>query len=144
MMRTSLCDQLGIVHPSFSVGMGGSAGPELVAAVSNAGACGVLGTGARPASQLRERIRHLRTLTDKPFGVNILLPLLQEGQIETCLDEKIPILVLFWGDPTPYVAEAHRRGIKVLIQVGSVEEARAAGQRGWTRSSLRGLRPAGM
>lgn len=66
----------------------------------------------------------------KPFGVNILLPLLQEGQIETCLDEKIPILVLFWGDPTPYVEEAHRCGTKVFIQVGSVEEARAAAAAG--------------
>jgi len=77
-----------------------------------------------------QEIRRLRTLTDKPFGVNIILPLLQEGQIETCLDEKIPILVLFWGDPKPYVKEAHRRGTKVFIQVGSVEEAEAAAEAG--------------
>ena len=106
------------------------AGPELAAAVSNAGACGVLGMGGLPAPYIRRQIQHLRTLTDKPFGVNILLPLLQEGQIETCLDEKIPILVLFWGDPKPYVEEAHRRGTKVFIQVGSVEEARAAAEAG--------------
>src|SRR5713101_8026160 len=126
MLKTPLCRQVGMEHPIFSVGMGESAGPALVAAVSNAGACGVLGMGVQPASSLRERIRHLRTLTDKPFGVNIILPFAQEGQIETCFDEQIPLLVLFWGDPTPYVAEAHRRGIKVFIQVGSVEEAQAA------------------
>jgi nitronate monooxygenase/enoyl-[acyl-carrier protein] reductase II len=72
----------------------------------------------------------LRTLTDKPFGVNIILPMLQEGQIEACLDEKVPILVLFWGDPKPYVEEAHKRGTKVFIQVGSVEEAKTAAQAG--------------
>ena len=131
MLKTLLCRQLGIEYPIFSVGMGGGmAGPELAAAVSNAGACGVLGMGGLPAPYIRRQIQHLRTLTDKPFGVNILLPLLQEGQIETCLDEKIPILVLFWGDPKPYVEEAHRRGTKVFIQVGSVEEARAAAEAG--------------
>lgn len=131
MLKTALCRQLGIEYPIFSVGIGGGmAGPELVAAVSNAGACGVLGMGGLPALYIRQQIQRLRTLTDKPFGVNIILPLLQEGQIETCLDEKIPILVLFWGDPKPYVEEAHRRGTKVFIQVGSVEEAKAAAEAG--------------
>ncbi len=131
MLKTALCRQLGIEYPIFSVGMGGGmAGPALVAAVSNAGACGVLGMGGLPAPYIRQQIQHLRTLTDKPFGVNILLPLLQEGQIEACLDEKVPILVLFWGDPKPYVEEAHRHGTKVFVQVGSVEEARAAAEAG--------------
>jgi NAD(P)H-dependent flavin oxidoreductase YrpB (nitropropane dioxygenase family) len=110
--------------------MGPAAGSELAAAVSNAGGCGVLGGGGAPAPYLRQEIQRLRTLTDKPFGVNLLLPHLQEGQIEACLDEKTLILVLFWGDPTPYVNEAHRRGTKVFIQVGSVEEAQAAAAAG--------------
>jgi NAD(P)H-dependent flavin oxidoreductase YrpB (nitropropane dioxygenase family) len=127
MRTTILCHQLGLTYPLFLAGMGGGiSGPELVAAVSNAGACGVLGMGGLPAPYIRQQIRRVRALTDKPFGVNLLLPLLQEGQIDACLDEKVPILVLFWGDPTPFVAEAHRRGIKVFIQVGSVEEAAAA------------------
>jgi NAD(P)H-dependent flavin oxidoreductase YrpB (nitropropane dioxygenase family) len=109
---------------------GGMAGPELVAAVSNAGGCGVLGMGGLPAPYIRQQIQQLRALTNKPFGVNIILPMLQEGQIETCLDEKVPILVLFWGDPKPYVEEAHKRGTKVFIQVGSVEEAKAAAAAG--------------
>ena len=106
------------------------AGPELVAAVSNAGACGVLGMGGLPAPYIRQQIHQLRTLTNKPFGVNLLLPLLQEGQIETCLDEQVPFIVLFWGDPTPYVTEAHRRGTKVFLQAGSVEESQAAARAG--------------
>ncbi|NOT57503.1 MAG: nitronate monooxygenase [Deltaproteobacteria bacterium] len=131
MLQTPLCRQLGIEYPIFSVGMGGGmAGPELVAAVSNAGGCGVLGMGGLPARYIRQQIQQLRTLTDKPFGVNIILPMLQEGQIETCLDEKVPFIVLFWGDPKPYIAEAHKRGTKVFIQVGSVEEAKAAAAAG--------------
>jgi nitronate monooxygenase len=131
MLQTPLCRQLGIEYPIFSVGMGGGmAGPELVAAVSNAGGCGVLGMGGLPARYIRQQIQHLRTLTDKPFGVNIILPMLQEGQIEACFDEKVPILVLFWGDPQPYVEEAHKRGTKVFIQVGSVAEAKAAAAAG--------------
>ena len=130
MMRTPLCRELGIEYPIFSVGMGSAAGPELAAAVSNAGGCGVLGGYGALAPYLRQEIQRLRTLTNKPFGVNLILPLLWEGQIETCLDEKIPILILFWGDPKPYIEEAHRRGTKVFVQVGSVEEAKAAAEAG--------------
>src|SRR5262245_14946047 len=131
MLKTPLCRQLGVEYPIFSVGFGGGmAGPELAAAVSNAGACGVLGMGGVPAPYVAKQVRRLRELTDKPFGVNILLPLLQEGQIEACLDERVPVLVLFWGDPKPYVEEAHRHGTKVFIQVGSVEEAKAAAAAG--------------
>src|SRR5262245_4705801 len=131
MLQTPLCRQLGIAYPIFSVGMGGGmAGPDLVAAVSNAGGCGVLGMGGLPGPYIRKQIQQLRTLTTKPFGVNIILPMLQEGQVETCLEEKVPILVLFWGDPKPYIEEAHKRGTKVFIQVGSVEEAQAAAAAG--------------
>jgi nitronate monooxygenase len=131
MLKTPLCRQLGVEYPIFSVGFGGGmAGPELAAAVSNAGACGVLGMGGVPAPYIAKQVKRLRELTDKPFGVNIILPLLQEGQIEVCLDERVPVLVLFWGDPRPYVEEAHRRGTKVFIQVGSVEEAQAAAAAG--------------
>jgi nitronate monooxygenase len=131
MLTTLLCRQLGIDYPLFSAGMGGViAGPALVAAVSHAGACGVLGMGALLAPSIQQQIQHVRRLTTKLFGVNLLLLLLQEGQIEVCLDEQIPILVLFWGDPTPYIEAAHRRGIKVFLQVGAVAEAKAAAAAG--------------
>jgi len=129
-VNTPLCHQLGITYPIFSVGMAISAGPELAAAVSNAGGCGVLGAGLMPVPHMRTRIAALRRLTDRPFGVNLVLDVLQEGQIEACFDTKIPLLVLFWGDPAPYVKDAHRHGIKVFIQVGSVEEAVAAATTG--------------
>ena len=130
-LRTPVCERLDVRHPIFSVGMGGGmAGPALAAAVSEAGGCGVLGMGGMPAPIVREQIRALRSLTDRTFGVNVILPLLQEGQIEACLDERVPLLVLFWGDAEPYVAEAHRRGTAVFLQVGSVDEAVAAADAG--------------
>ena len=144
MLKTALCRQLGVEYPIFSVGMGGGmAGPELTAAVSNAGGCGVFGGGGLPAPYIRDQLQQVRSLTDKPFGVNIILPLLQEGQIETCLEENVPILVLFWGDPKPYVEEAHRRGTKVFIQVGSVEEAQAAAEAGVDAIIAQGIEAGG-
>ncbi len=106
MLTTPLCHQLGITYPIFSVGMGALAGPELAAAVSNAGACGVLGRVAgAPASHLRQQIQRMRTLTDKPFGVNIILARLQEEWIDVCFAEQVPLLVFFWGDPAPYIPD---------------------------------------
>jgi len=125
-LQTPLCRAMGIEFPIFSVGMSWLAGPELAAAVSNAGGCGVVGMAGMSGEQVYPRIQQARAQTNKPFGVNVILARLQEGQIEACLDERVPLIVFFWGDPTPYVAQAHRRGTKVFVQVGSVEEARAA------------------
>lgn len=131
MLSTPLLRQLGVELPIFSAGMGGNmAGPELTAAVSNAGGFGVIGLGGLPAPFMREQIKKLRTLTRKPFGVNIIMPMMQEGQIEVCMDERVPVMILFWGDPKPYIADAHRRGIKVFLQVGDVDEAANAAAAG--------------
>jgi NAD(P)H-dependent flavin oxidoreductase YrpB (nitropropane dioxygenase family) len=103
----------------------------------------VLGGVFLPAPALRKAIHRLRTLTDKPFGVNLILPLLQEEQIEACLAERVPLLVLFWGDPRPYVAEAQRGHTKVFIQVGSVEEATAAAAAGVDAMIAQGVEAGG-
>jgi NAD(P)H-dependent flavin oxidoreductase YrpB (nitropropane dioxygenase family) len=130
MLQTALARDIGVRLPIFSVGMSWLAGPELAAAVSDAGGCGVVGlTGMSPAD-VRARIRKTRELTNRPFGANIILARLQEGQIEACLDEGAPLLVLFWGDPAPYVAAAHRQQTKVFLQIGSVAEAKAAADAG--------------
>ena len=73
-LHTRLCDLLGIEYPILQSGMGGIAGPELVAAVSNAGGLGILAGFLLTADQIREAIRAIRRQTDKPFGVNLLLP----------------------------------------------------------------------
>jgi nitronate monooxygenase len=72
--RTRLCDLLRIDYPILQSGMGGIAGPDLAAAVSNAGGLGILAGFGLTADQLREAIRAIRSKTNKPFGVNLLLP----------------------------------------------------------------------
>ena len=136
MPRTPLCDLLGITHPILNVGFAMPAGPELAAAVSNAGGLGVIGGTGQSAAIVHERVGRTRALTDRPFGVNVILadqlrrvtPL--ADTIAACLAERVPVLVLFWGDPAPYVESAHSVGTKVLVQVGSVAEARAAAAAG--------------
>jgi len=73
-LRTKLCEMLGIEYPVILAGMGGVARAELVAAVSNAGGLGVIGAAVMPPDELRREIRKVRDLTDKPFGVDLLLP----------------------------------------------------------------------
>jgi NAD(P)H-dependent flavin oxidoreductase YrpB (nitropropane dioxygenase family) len=79
-----------------------------------------------PPEVLRQEIRRLRELTRKPFGVNLLLPAGVEEHVSVCLEERVPLLSLFWGDPSPYVDSAHAAGALVMHQIGSVDEARAA------------------
>jgi len=129
-LKTPICDALGIDHPILSVGFGPGAGPQLAAAVSSAGACGCLGSGGSSATRIRELIGTVRALTSKPFGVNVVLQINREGVVEACLDEGVPLLVMFWGDPKPWIADAHRSGVRVFVQVGSVAEARTAADAG--------------
>ena len=73
-LRSRICEMLGIEYPILLAGMGGASVPALAAAVSNAGGLGVLGAAACSPEQLRDWIRQTRELTDKPFGVDTLLP----------------------------------------------------------------------
>jgi nitronate monooxygenase len=143
MLRTELCDRLGIEYPILSAGFGPGAAPEVVAAISNAGGCGVLGASGFSVPYLRELIARVRTLTTKPFGVNLVLEDIEPGPIEACLEERVPLLVFFWGDPGPYVGPAHAHGVKVAIQVGSAQEARAAASRGVDFVIAQGLEAGG-
>ena len=70
-LHTPLCDLLGVKHPIMLAGMGGVSYAELVAAVSNAGGYGVLGMAGRTPEFIRDEMRKVKSLTDKPFGVNI-------------------------------------------------------------------------
>jgi len=72
----------------------------------------------------------VRALTDKPFGVNLLLNFPIDDQVAVCLEERVSVLSLFWGDPTPYVDRAHAAGVKVFHQVGSVADAQRAAAAG--------------
>lgn len=118
--------------------MGMAAGPELAAAVSDAGGFGVIGGGGgTPPGPLSRRVGQARTLTRSPFGVNVIIDQTDPGddvwlrdQVAAISQMDVAAIVLFWGDPAPYVKTAHDRGVKVLIQVGSTEEAMAAAAAG--------------
>jgi nitronate monooxygenase len=130
-MKTKLCQMLGIEHPIIAAPMGPDlTGPDLVAAVSNAGGLGILQAQFRSPPVFRREIRRVRALTAKPFGVNLLLHFPVEDRVAICLEERVPVLSLFWGDPTPYVGRAHAAGVKVFHQVGSVANARRAAAAG--------------
>jgi len=140
-LRTPLCELLGIEYPILNVGFAAAAVPELAAAVSNAGGLGVLGVGL-PPDEIRRRITRTRELTSRPFGGNMIIAALasphfdettrelHRQRIPVALEERLPVLVLFWGDPAPFVGPAHDAGAKLLVQVGTVEEAVAAAKAG--------------
>ncbi|RAL49461.1 hypothetical protein DM860_012894 [Cuscuta australis] len=103
-------------------------GPELVAAVANSGGLGLLrAPDWEDPDRVREIIRKTRTLTDKPFGIGVVLAFPHEENVKAILDEKVAVLQLYWGEcPEELVFAAHKAGVKVVPQVGSYEEAKRA------------------
>src|ERR1700683_4602085 len=121
-MRNPLCELLGIEQPIVQAPM--SAVPELAAAVSNAGALGMLAlTWSTPAG---DPVRETATLTDRPFGGNLILNSDQHRRVDEALEAGMRIVSLMWGDPAGYVERVHDANGIVLHTVGSAEEARRA------------------
>ena len=104
--------------------MGGPAVPELAAAVSNAGALGMLALSW--ADDAGGVVRELQELTTRPFGANFGLQLDQHERLDSVLAAGLRIVSLFWGDPSPYVEQVHAAGALLLHTVGSAEEAKRA------------------
>ncbi|MEQ8230857.1 MAG: nitronate monooxygenase [Gammaproteobacteria bacterium] len=127
-----LLDRLHTSAPLWSAGMGGGlAGPALTAAVSEAGGFGVLGCGGGlPRAEVSRLIAQTRALTSRAFGANVILPMSDGSDIEACFDARVPVLVLFWGDVQPFVADAHRRDMYVVAQCGGPDDAVAAADAG--------------
>jgi nitronate monooxygenase len=154
-LSTPLCEMLEIDLPIFSVGFGDGAGPELAAAVSNAGACGVLGFSAIPTDEIARRIDQTRNLTQRPFGGNIIIAALEapnipeefktaaRERIATAIAGRVRLLVLLWGDGSPFVEDAHANGVHVALQVGSVEEAKRAADAGVDAVIVQGVEAGG-
>ena len=125
MLRTAICDLLGIKYPIIQGGMAHVATAELVSAVANAGGLGFIGAGAAEADWVREQINLTRQKTDKPFGVNILLiSPFAEQVVEVVLEEKVAVVTTGAGNPGPYIPRFKGAGIKVMPVVASVALAR--------------------
>lgn len=120
-------------------------GPELVAAVANAGGIGILRAPDWEAPEyLRELIRKTRTLTDKPFGICIVLAFPHKENIRVVLDERVALLHVSWGDyPGDLVSEAHHAGVKVIHQIGCFEDAEKAKIAGVDAIMVQGLEAGG-
>jgi nitronate monooxygenase len=104
--------------------MGGPAVPQLAAAVSNAGALGMLALSW--SGDAGAAVHELRGLTEHPFGGNFGLQLDQSDRLDSALEAGLRIVSLFWGDPDPYVERIHTAGALLLHTIGSAEEAKRA------------------
>ena len=144
-MQRFLEDEFSVEIPVLNAGMGvAMAGPELVAALSEAGGLGVLGTGGLTAPEIEAHILRTRQLTGRPFGANLIIPLFSQGdEVDTVLRLQVPLLVLFWGDPAPYVADAKKAGVCLVAQCGSVDEAVRAAEAGVDAVILQGVEAGG-
>ena len=134
MIHTRICDLLGIAHPVVLGGMGTATNAALVAAVSNAGGLGTLGTSAFNAPQLDAEIGAIRERTDKPFGVNHLLFQIQEDMFQVTLGARPAIAAFAWAkkdqELRDYFQRAHDVGCKVMYMAGEVPEAMRAAEAG--------------
>ncbi len=122
-LDTPVCEVLGIEVPILQAGMAIYTSAELVAAVSNAGGLGIIGSLGRSQDDLRDEIRRVRALTSRPFGVNHVICQIDDDCVELTLAQRVPVLSLSWGRAADLTARAHEAGLKVLHQVSTPEEA---------------------
>jgi NAD(P)H-dependent flavin oxidoreductase YrpB (nitropropane dioxygenase family) len=128
MIRTRVCELLGIEHPVALGGMGSVYSPELVAAVSNAGGFGAMGCHYLSPEQIHAGTAAVRRLTNKPFALNFLLFDIHEDGFAAALDLRPSAIALAWPRPEqdlkPFIDRAHAVGAKVTFMAGGVPEAR--------------------
>ncbi len=124
-MKTRVTELLGIEYPIIQGGMAWVAEHNLAAAVANAGGLGLIGAGGAPADFVREQIRKAKELTDKPFGVNVMLMNPEADAIaQVIVDEGVKVVTTGAGNPGKYMAMWKEAGVKVIPVVASVAMAK--------------------
>lgn len=124
-MKTRVTEAIGIEKPIFQGGMAWISEHKLAAAVSNAGGLGIISAMNAPADYLRKEIRACRELTDKPFGVNVMLMSPHVAEVaQVLIEEHVPVITTGAGMPDKYMKEWVPAGIKVVPVVPSVAIAR--------------------
>lgn len=124
-LTTPLCRFLGVTRPIVQAPI--TASPELVAGVSNAGGLGMIPVTWIGTDDLRNMIGDVRRQTELPFGVNVVLSLMEDQQhanLDVALEAGVPVVSTFWGDPTPLIERIHNAGAIAMHTIGSAEEAR--------------------
>jgi nitronate monooxygenase len=107
---TAFCRLVGVPLPIVQAPIGGLATPEVASAASEAGALGMLATTWKEPDEIDAILGRMAELTDRPFGVNLILRTPQEERLRRCLDGGVRIVSFFWGDPAPLVPIAHAAG----------------------------------
>jgi nitronate monooxygenase len=128
-IRTELCERLGIEVPVVQAPIGRVSSPELAAAVSNAGGLGMLGLSFLDGAGIDGWVRETKALTDSPFGANLILKWDQRERLVACLEAGVRLISYHWSNlspGSPYVDEVHSAGALVMLNVGSAEEAKLA------------------
>ncbi len=130
MLNTRACTLVGVEHPVFLGGMSSHTTPEMVAGVSNAGGLGILGCAGMPPMRITQRAQEIRSLTDKPFGLNLLLFMADDDDVAAVLNASPNVFSTAWAFPdtdlTPLFARAHEEGAKVAHMASTVSEAQRA------------------
>ena len=130
-MKNEICELLGIKYPIIQGGMAWIAEHNLAAAVSNAGGLGIIAAGNAPVEYVRDEIRKAKELTDKPFGVNIMLLSPSAPEIaQMVAQEKVAAVTTGAGNPAGYFKMWKEAGIKVMPVVASVALAKMMERRG--------------
>jgi len=125
MIKTRICDLVGIEYPIFQGGMAWVATGELAAAVSEAGGLGIIGSGQAPADWVKKEIAKVKSMTKKPFGVNVMLMSPHVDDVmQVIIEERVPVITTGAGNPGKYIPELKNVGTKVIPVVASVALAK--------------------
>ena len=123
-MRTRLTALLGIKYPIIQGAMAWTSDANLAAAVSNGGGAGIIAAGGRTSEWVRDEIRKAKALTDKPFGVNVMLIAPNASEIVNIVcEEKVAFVTLGAGNPVPHIPTLQAAGVKVIPVVPNVKLA---------------------
>jgi NAD(P)H-dependent flavin oxidoreductase YrpB (nitropropane dioxygenase family) len=127
MFSTSITRTFKLTTPIVNAGMAMVARPALAAAVCEAGGLGTIGSDINPPDVLRDLVRQTKTLTKRPFGVDLIGNFVTDDHISVLIEEQVALAIFFWTLPTrEHVERLKRAGIKVWMQIGRVAEAEQA------------------
>lgn len=125
MIKSEICEMLGIKYPVFQGGMAWIADGKLAAAVSNGGGLGIIAAGNAPGEYVKEQVRIAAKLTDKPIGVNIMLMSPYADDVARVVTEEgVKVVTTGAGNPSKYMKDWKEAGIKVIPVVASVAMAK--------------------
>ncbi|MCT0025995.1 nitronate monooxygenase [Weissella confusa] len=143
-LNNPLFEKLGMKYPIIQGGMAWAGTGHLAGAVSEAGGLGIIGTGYWKADKVREEIRRAREVTDKPFGVNVMLLSRHIREVfDVIIEEGVKVVATGAGDPSPFIEELHSHDILVIPVVPSVGLAKMMEKKGVDAVVVEGMESGG-